>query len=68
MDKEKLVCKIRQCGDTLEKLADALGLSLSCFLDKLNENGCEEFNQSEISKIRTRYALTNEEVLQIFFV
>ena len=53
-------------GDTNQTLADFLGISKKSVNDKINENGTE-FRQSEIAAIKTRYALTEKQVIDIFF-
>ena len=50
-----------------EDLAEAMGLSLSRLNAKINGTSGAEFWQTEISFIRNRYRLTNEEVEAIFF-
>ena len=53
-------------GDTNRMLADALGISEKSVNDKINENGTE-FKQSEISTIKKRYSLSDEQTSSIFF-
>lgn len=52
--------------DTNETLAESLGISKTSLSNKINETGTE-FKQSEISIIKKRYALTDEQVNAIFF-
>lgn len=52
--------------DTNKSLADYLGISEKSVNDKINENGTE-FKQGEIGKIITRYSLTDEQAMNIFF-
>lgn len=52
---------------TQQKLAEAMGLSLSRLNAKINETGGAEFNQREIGFIKSRYSLSNEDVDSIFF-
>jgi len=52
---------------TQEMLAKKMGISLSCLNAKINETGNREFRQSEISFIRDRYDLSEQEVVEIFF-
>ena len=54
-------------GDVYLDLAQYLGLSLSRLTAKINETSGAEFNQGEIRKIREKYNLSNEDVIQIFF-
>lgn len=67
MNKNLLVSKMKLHGDTNADLATAIGISPQRFSAKLNEYQGAEFNQGEILKIRERYTLTDEEVVQIFF-
>ncbi|MCM1273579.1 MAG: hypothetical protein NC225_10480 [Clostridium sp.] len=54
-------------GDTNETLACFLGISVSTFSAKLNEQRGAEFNQGEIIKIIKRYNLTKAQIEKIFF-
>ena len=53
-------------GDTNKTLAEHLGISERSLSDKINENNTE-FKQSEISTIKKRYSLTDEQTSAIFF-
>ncbi len=53
-------------NDTNESLAKALGISAKSVNDKINENKTE-FKQSEISVIKKRYGLDDEQTSAIFF-
>ena len=53
-------------GDTQEKLAMAMGISLSRLNAKINSTKAE-FKQNEIMFIKQRYSLTPKEVDDIFF-
>ena len=53
-------------GDTNRSLAEYLNISEKSISDKINENNTE-FKQSEIDAIIDRYALTNEQLRNIFF-
>lgn len=66
MDKALLRSIIIRNGDTYETLAEYLHISKRSFISKINEAGTE-FKQSEISKIKSKYNLNDEEVIQIFF-
>ena len=59
--KMKLYC------DRQSDIAEHLGISLSRFNAKLNGTDGAEFTSSEIAKIKERYKLTDEEVIEIFF-
>lgn len=52
--------------DTNKTLAGYLGISERSVTDKINERGTE-FKQSEIAAIKKRYALSDEQVNNIFF-
>lgn len=53
-------------NDTNKTLAEAIGISEKSVNDKINENGTE-FKQSEISIIKKRYGLSDEQTSAIFF-
>ena len=50
-----------------ERLAEAMGISLSRLNAKINRTGGADFSQSEIAFIRKRYKLSNRDVCDIFF-
>ena len=54
-------------GDTNATLAQYVGITPQRFSAKLNETGGAEFTQGEIEKIRCKYHLTPQEVIDIFF-
>ena len=54
-------------GDTQEVLANYIGISVQRLNAKLNRTNGAEFTQGEISKIKEKYNLTDEEVVLIFF-
>ena len=66
MDKALLESKMALHGDTRKTLAAHLGISERSLIDKINEKGTE-FKQGEIAAIKKRYALSEEEVVNIFF-
>ena len=53
-------------GDTQEKLAEAIGISLSNLNSKLNQKGAA-FRVDEVDQIRKRYHLSDEDIRLIFF-
>lgn len=65
MNSDLLKGKIREFGDTQERLAVALGISNSNLSDKIN--GKSSFRQNEILLIKERYSLTANDVDRIFF-
>jgi arsenate reductase-like glutaredoxin family protein len=66
MDSKRLRSVMVLYGDTNKSLADFLGISEKSVNDKINEKGTE-FKQSEIAGIKTRYDLSDEQVISIFF-
>lgn len=66
MDKALLRSIIVLHEDTYETLAEYLQISKRSLISKINESG-SEFKQSEISKIKAKYNLDDEEVIKIFF-
>ena len=52
-------------GDTMQDLADALGIFPTTLSRKVN--GKDEFKLREIRQIIERYSLTPEDVMRIFF-
>ena len=65
MNKNELISKMKKFGDNQTDLAAALNLSLASTNGKIN--GKQDFTQTEISVIATRYELTPEDVTLIFF-
>jgi hypothetical protein len=53
-------------NDSNKSLAEYLGISEKSVSDKINERGTE-FKQSEISAIKDKYSLTDEQTSAIFF-
>lgn len=68
MDKSLLKSYIVRYDGKQSRLADAMGISLSCLNAKINEKNGAEFRQSEIDFISQRYNLTCEETCAIFFI
>lgn len=54
-------------GDNDTTLAEFLLISRSRFSAKINETNGAEFTKREITKIREKYELTGEQVIDIFF-
>ena len=65
MNKKELRAVMVRYGDKNEDLANALGLCTSSLSEKIN--GKRSFTQIEIGIIITRYSLTAEDVIRIFF-
>lgn len=65
----KALLKSKMClfGDTQQSLADALSLSSGRLNAKINEYQGASFTQDEIFAIISRYNLTPEETMDIFF-
>lgn len=66
MNKNLLNSFMARFGDT-QKTLDAMGISLSRLNAKINETGGAEFVQSEMDFIATRYQLSADDVVNIFF-
>lgn len=54
-------------SDNDTTLAEFLLISRSRFSAKINETNGAEFTKREITKIREKYELTGEQVIDIFF-
>ncbi len=54
-------------GDTVESLAEKIGLSKSRLSSKINGTRGAEFNQREISTIICLYGLSPDDLVSIFF-
>lgn len=67
MNKPLLLSVMVKNHDTQTKLAGAMGLSLSRLNAKINERDGAAFTQTEMAFIISRYALTNDEAMEIFF-
>lgn len=67
MNKNKFVGIMKMNGDNQADLAEAMGISLQRFNDKLNERNGAEFNQGEIQVFKDRYQATPDEIDSIFF-
>ena len=63
----RLKAKIAERGETQADLAAAIGISLSRLNAKLNRKNGAEFNQGEITAVKSHFSLTAEEVDAIFF-
>ena len=66
MDKDLFKSFLVKNGDTQQKLAEALGISLSNLNMKINGNGTS-FRQNEIAAIKKRYHMNAGEVDAVFF-
>ena len=67
MNKNKLMAVLVAHGENQRTLADALGISRVTLSRKISEKREAVFSQPEISIIRKRYNLTDEDVIGIFF-
>lgn len=65
MNSLEMKVEMKRNKDTLEKLAEALGLQVSGAWARVN--GRTDFRASEIEKIRTRYNLSDADLVKIFF-
>ena len=66
MNKKLLRSEMVLHDDTNATLAEALGISQQSLSAKMNETNGAEFNQGEISKIISRYNLSDTKVIAIF--
>lgn len=67
MDSKVLKSYIMRYDGTQEKLAKAMGISLSRLNAKINGTNDADFSQTEIAFIKDRYKLSNRDVCEIFF-
>lgn len=67
MNKLKLESIMKLHGDTGTDLARFLNIARPTFSAKINETKGAEFTQKEIAKIREKYKLSSDEVVEIFF-
>ena len=67
MNKKQLRSVMVLHDDTNQTLAEYLGITDSTLSMKMNETNGAEFTQGEIQKIITRYNLTAEQTMLIFF-
>ncbi|MCM1297724.1 MAG: hypothetical protein NC311_19475 [Muribaculaceae bacterium] len=68
LNKLKLESVMRLHGDTGTSLAKYLNIARTTFSAKINETNGAEFTQGEIAMIRKKYALSPEDLMDIFFV
>jgi plasmid maintenance system antidote protein VapI len=61
----KLQGKMREVGVSIEKLAEAVGLSRTGLFNKIH--GKQEFLASEVYKVSKALGITNDEMRSIFF-
>lgn len=67
LNKLKLESIMKLHGDTGTSLAQYLGIARPTFSAKINETNGAEFTQREISKIKDKYSLSPQDVVEIFF-
>ena len=67
INKRELEAEMKRHGDTGGSLALFLGIARSTFSAKLNETNGAEFTQGEIARIKERYSLDPDSVINIFF-
>lgn len=67
MNKNMLRSVMALNGDNGGDLAECLGISRARLSAKMNERAGAEFNQGEIYKIKERYNLNADDVVNIFF-
>lgn len=64
MENKELRVEMLRHGDTMETLAEYLGIAKSTLIRKVA--GEVDFKQSEMNKIKIRYGLSDERFAQIF--
>ena len=64
-DYSKLLGRIKECGYTQEKLAQAIGISGGTMSQKINNKA--NFNQPEMQKMMDLLNIADAEVTSIFF-
>lgn len=67
LNKLKLESIMKLHGDTGTSLARYLGIARPTFSAKINETNGAEFTKREISKIKDKYSLSPQDVVEIFF-
>lgn len=67
MNSNLLKGKFKEFGMTQADVANKIGLSLSRFNAKLNENDGAEFSLGEARSLKELFSLTTEQVDEIFF-
>lgn len=67
MNKTILLASMKVYEDSIETLADELGISTAELEAKMDESNGLQFTKEEIVIIRERYALTDTQVLRVFF-
>lgn len=67
MDKFKLLGLIRSNKMTCSDLAKEMHITNATFSTKINEKRGSEFKRAEIKHIIDRFALTADQVMDIFF-
>ena len=63
----KLRGKIVECGISVSKLSETIGVDKATLYRRFSDNG-ESFTVGEIEKIAAALNLSNEELYSIFFV
>lgn len=67
IDKCRLRTIMAQYNDNRETLANYLNISLSTLSYKMNERQNRTFTLEEIRKIITRYHMSSEQIIDVFF-
>lgn len=67
MNKLRLESIMRLHGDTGTSLAKFLKMARTTFSAKINETNGAEFTQGEIALIKSKYELSPDDVIAIFF-
>ena len=64
---DKLIAIMAAKKDSREQLAEALGLSVNRLSEKIYSRRNASFTQPEIATMKKRYALSETEVIDVFF-
>jgi len=67
MNKALFKSQMAKYDDTQAMLAEAMGISLSRLNAKINESQGAAFTQTEMAFIISRYHLTSDDAMNIFF-
>lgn len=67
MNENELLIEIQKHNETIEQLANYLGIETQTLERKMSDDTDSDFTMGEIKKIKEHYNLTSERVDEIFF-
>ena len=67
MNENELLIEIQKHNETIEQLANYLGMETQTLGRKMSDDTDSDFTMGEIKKIKEHYNLTSERVDEIFF-